>query len=83
MYAVSDVGTIDLGVTIGVADASGYAYQIYRDGVSTGMPSGSGASSISYTFVSGDLDHIISAVITCSNSWGTSYPVTTAGVLVA
>jgi len=83
VYAVNDVGTIDLGITIGVTDASGYAYQIYRDGVATGMPSGSGVASIAYTFVAGDLDHVISAVITCSSIAGTSYPVTTAGVLVA
>lgn len=69
-YTVGTVLTADFGAAANSPDASGYSYQVLRDGSATGMPSGTNVSGFTYTAVSGDQFHEISFTLTASNAAG-------------
>lgn len=70
-YAVGVSMTADFGAALNSPDASGYSYQVLRNG-GTVVASGSGVSGFTYTPVSGDQDQQISFTLTASNSGGSA-----------
>lgn len=70
-YAVGVSMTADFGAALNSPDASGYSYQVLRNG-GTVVASGSGVSGFTYTPVSGDQDQQISFTLTASNAGGSA-----------
>lgn len=61
--------TADFGAALNNPDASGYSYQVLRNG-DTVVQSGSGVSGFTYTPVSGDQYQQLSFTLTASNGAG-------------
>jgi hypothetical protein len=83
IYSVGAVATIDLGlIDPSTGPVTSYSYAFQRNGGvgdQTGMTSGSGVTSLTYTWTSLDVSQTVTVVLTPTGPAGAGRPVTTAG----